>query len=86
VKRGLAALLALAWPAPALACAACVASAERNRTFFIMTMVLSILPLAMIAGGLWWIARHARGRLADEFEERDSPVSPSAVVPGRRNP
>jgi len=51
-----------------------------------MTMVLSILPLAMIAGGLWWIARHARGRLVGEFEERDSPVSPSAVVPGRRNP
>jgi hypothetical protein len=84
VKRGLAALVALAWPASALACAACVASAERNRTFFVMTMVLSVLPLALIAGGMWWIARHARGRLAGEFEERDSLPTATPTGAARR--
>jgi hypothetical protein len=81
VKRGLAALAALLLPSSALACAACVAAADRNRTFFIMTIVLSLLPLAMIGGGLLWIARRARGALSAEFEERDSPVAAAAQAP-----
>ena len=71
MRRALVALAALLAPAPALACAAC-AAASSNRAFFIMTMVMSVLPLMLIGAGLWWIARNARGRLQGEFEERDS--------------
>jgi hypothetical protein len=64
------ALAAVLVPSPALACAAC-AAANANRMFLVMTIVLSLLPLAMIGAGLLWIRRHARGRLAGEFEERE---------------
>jgi hypothetical protein len=70
VRARLAAVAALLAPSPALACAAC-AAANANRMFLVMTIVLSLLPLAMIGAGLLWIARHARGRLAGEFEERE---------------
>jgi hypothetical protein len=35
------------------------------------TLLLSFLPLVMIAGGLWWVARQSRGAIASEFKERD---------------
>lgn len=76
MRRALAALAVLLAPAPALACAACAAGADSNRVFFIMTMVMSVLPLLLIGAGLWWIARHARERLQGEFEERDSLPAP----------
>jgi hypothetical protein len=72
VRRALSGLAAMLAPAPALACAACAAGSDSNRVFFIMTMVMSVLPLLLIGAGLWWIARHARERLQGEFEERDS--------------
>jgi len=84
VRRALAALAALLAPVPALACAACAAGSDSNRVFFIMTMVMSVLPLLLIGAGLWWIARHARERLQGEFEERDSiPATgaPTGVTP-----
>lgn len=60
-------------PAPALACAACAAAVEKNRTAFLgTTLLLSLLPLGLIGAGLWWIARNSREPLAREFEERDS--------------
>jgi hypothetical protein len=83
VRRALTAVAALLAPSPALACAAC-AAASSNRVFFIMTMVMSFLPLLLIGAGLWWIARHARERLRGEFEERDSlpaPVAAADVTP-----
>jgi hypothetical protein len=52
------------------------------------TVLLSLLPLALMAGGLVWIARHARGRLRGEFEDRDSlavpprPAAPAPATPG----
>ena len=81
MRRALLGLAGLGLPSPVLACAACVAAADRNRTFFVMTIVLSLLPLVMIGGGLWWVARHARGRLADEFAERESSPAASGQVP-----
>ena len=82
MRRALAVLAVLAWPSAALACAACVAAADRNRTvFMISTIVLSLLPLAMVGGGLWWIARRARGRLAEEFVDRDSPAGVALQAP-----
>lgn len=86
MKRGLAAFAALAalWtPSQVLACAACAANADRNRTTFLAsTIVLSLLPLAMIGGGLWWIARQARGRLAGEFVDRETPAGVALEAAG----
>ena len=81
MRRSLAVLAALGLPSRVLACAACVAAADRNRAFFVMTIVLSLLPLAMIGGGLWWVARHAKGRLAAEFAERESPAGAAGQAP-----
>jgi hypothetical protein len=74
VKPGAAALAALLLPAQALACAVCGAANERRVAFLVTTILLSLLPLALIAAGLWWIAHHARGRLAGEFAEREPGV------------
>ena len=81
MRRALLGLAGLGLPSPVLACAACVAAADRNRTFFVMTIVLSLLPLAMIGGGLWWVARQARGRLAAEFAEREPAAGSAAETP-----
>ena len=70
--RWLAVLAALLAPVPALACAVCAQAVERNRTAFLgTTLLLSFLPLTMIAGGLWWVARQSRHTLASDFAERD---------------
>ena len=85
MKRRLAAFAVLAafWtPSQVLACAACAANADRNRTTFLAsTILLSLLPLVLVGGGLWWIARHARERLAGEFVDRDSPAGALLQAP-----
>jgi hypothetical protein len=62
MRRFIASLLVLAIPSPALACPVCgLASTLDNRGAYIgMTLVLSGVPLAMIAGITIWIARRAR--------------------------
>ena len=66
-----AALLALL-PALALACPVCGGGGDSPRSqaaFFNTTILLSLLPLGMIGGGVWWL----RGKAQDgEFEERDA--------------
>lgn len=72
----------LALPDAALACAVCGASSvERSQMAFLgTTILLSLLPLALIGGGLWWVRRHAGERMAGEFVDRDllagAPVGP----------
>ena len=74
-----AALLALL-PALALACPVCGGGGDSPRSqaaFFNTTILLSLLPLGMIGGGVWWL----RGQAQDgEFEERDvmPPAAPAA--------
>lgn len=67
-----AAMLLLA--AVAHACPVCGAEGTaRNRAaFFNSTMFLSLLPLGMIATGLWWVRRRMPRDLAGEFEVTDS--------------
>jgi hypothetical protein len=84
VKRliaALAALTALAWPALAQACAVCGLAAERNRLAFLATTILlSLLPLGMIAGGVLYLKRVARERLIGEFAEPDDALEALAIA------
>ena len=76
MRSRLAGVLALLWPSAAHACAVCFSATDRNRiAFLITTIVLSLLPLAMIGAGLLWLARRARragerGRLVSERGDR----------------
>jgi heme/copper-type cytochrome/quinol oxidase subunit 2 len=60
-------VLAFAWlaiaalPESASACSVCYAGAEESRKAFLLTTVLlSVIPLAMIGALAWWVWRHAR--------------------------
>jgi hypothetical protein len=60
-KAGIAASLLTAAPASALACPVCALIGTGNNTwaYQAMTAMLIFLPLAMIGGGVWWLARLA---------------------------
>lgn len=70
--------LLLALAAVAHACPVCGAEgAARNRAaFFGTTVLLSLLPLAMIGGGVWWVVRRLPHGLARELEVTDSSAGP----------
>lgn len=77
VTRTLAFALATLWPALAQACPVCFSLSPRSRWAFLGTTIfLSLLPLGMIGGGLWWLRRIGGAGLADEFVDRDEPSSP----------
>ena len=87
MKIPVATLVALLWPALCPACAVCYAANDRNRAaFFGTTLLLTLLPLGMIAAGALWVVK--RGGLKDEFADRDAwtpgdgaPAAP--LEPGR---
>ncbi len=66
-----AALLASAVPSIALACPTCFAGVENRSEYFLTFVLMTVLPLASVAGVVLWlrhkfrIAREAR-ELADE--------------------
>jgi len=65
-------------PSVALACAVCAGGNPANRfAFFASTIVLSLLPLGMFAGGLLWLRARLRERGRDEFVERDATAAPA---------
>lgn len=79
MRRAFPVLILIALPGAAHACAVCGAAVDRNKSAFVgTTILLSLLPLALIGAGLWWIARHAGGHLAGETTEREDPVG----IPG----
>ncbi len=80
-----AAALALALPRLAQACAVCsVLTDERaRRAIFNATVFMSLLPLAVIALGLWWFARRAGAALRSEFQESPDAVPQTTAGPGR---
>jgi len=67
------ALVALLLPAAAFACPVCSANAnDRNeKAFRGTTALLSLLPLTMFAGGIWWLRKKGYGN--GEFIDRDEP-------------
>lgn len=56
------AAVALAWAADlAYACPSCASPLEENRQAFVDTTVfLTVVPLAMMGGFVWWIRRKLR--------------------------
>lgn len=71
----LAGLLA-AWPRAAAACAVCMTGREddTNQAFLLGTILLSVLPLALIGGIVWWVRRSAQAQARPDAE---APVSPA---------
>jgi hypothetical protein len=71
--RASAFLLAVLLPGAAQACATCTGASDRNRAAFLWTTVLlSLLPLGLIAAGLLWWMRDGREWLKREFVDRDA--------------
>jgi len=65
-------MLALA-PAPAFACAVCAGGNPANRfAFFMMTIVMSLLPLTLFTVAFLWLRSRLRARGSSEFVERDA--------------
>ena len=64
-----------AWVADsALACPSCASPLEENRQAFVDTTIfLTVVPLMMIGGLIWWIRRKSRER--DEMSEIPVPDS-----------
>ena len=57
-----AAVVAVAWTADlAYACPSCASPLEENRQAFVDTTVfLTVVPLMMMAGFIWWLRRRIR--------------------------
>ena len=57
-----AAAVAVAWLAdPAYACPSCASPLEENRQAFVDTTVfLTVVPLMMMGGFIWWLRRRIR--------------------------
>ena len=72
------AVVSSAIPSLAHACAVCLNGANDNsrKAFFDMTILMTVLPLVVMAAGLAWLAYKAKAFLATEFVE-----SPDAIVP-----
>ena len=80
------AVLALALPARAFACAVCAGGNPANRTaFFLMTIVMSLLPLVLFVAAFLWLRSRLRTRGGHEFVERDATPRPALVEPPARD-
>lgn len=79
-RVSLATLLGLLLPQLAHACAVCGGGNPANRfAFFASTIALSLIPLALFAGGFLWLRRRILSRFSDEFHERADATA--AAVP-----
>lgn len=59
---------ALLWPQAVWACAVCYDPNEKSRAAFVGTTIfLSLLPLGMVFGLVYWLVRRAR-----QFDEEDA--------------
>ena len=83
VSRTTAAVSALLLVTPALAhaCAVCGGGSDRMRiAFLISTAFLSLLPLALIFTGVWWLRRQIGASMRDEFLDRDDLAASRARI------
>ncbi len=77
--RAIATILAIAvlvsWPKVAAACPVCFDARDKNRMAFLLTTIfLTLLPLAMIGGIVFWLRRRVR-----ELEKLGEPDPPPGV-------
>ena len=73
-------------PVPAFACAVCGGGNPANRfAFFMMTVVMSLLPLGLFAAAFLWLRSRLRARGVSEFVERDESPRPSLAEPSSRD-
>ena len=80
-SRIVAAASALLVSSPAHACAVCGGGTDRMRAaFMISTAFLSLLPLGLIFGGVWWLRRQIGAGLREEFLDRDDPAAARARI------
>ena len=72
-------LFILAAPASALACAVCGTMGMENNSgaYFGMTIIMSLLPLCMMGGVVYWVSR----RVAAAEAAASSQVPPPSSVP-----
>lgn len=70
-------------PGSAWACAVCFSGEDRGRAAFLgTTILLSLFPLGMIAGGLVWLRRSAPGLFSQDFGgDSDASSSPGSGAP-----
>ncbi len=69
-------VLGTLWPALGEACPVCFSGSPRVRiAFFVTTILMSLLPLAMIGVGIAWVVRSGRLAASGEFEDSDYSVT-----------
>jgi hypothetical protein len=64
-------------PRAAHACAVCLGGQSdlAREAFFGTTLLLTLLPLALIGGLIWWIRRRARALEAEERRKLEAPLA-----------
>jgi len=71
-------VIALAW----LACAVCGGGNPANRLAFVgSTIALTVLPLGLFVAAFLWLRARLRGRMAEEFRDRDAESPAGAAAP-----
>ena len=87
LARTAAFLLGTLWPAIGQACPFCFSGSPRVRmAFFETTILLSLLPLAMLAVGVIWMFRSGRMSFAEDFEDDDFSEPAAVEVPVTKRP
>ena len=72
------ALLSLLLSSPAFACAVCGGGYDPAKgSYVVMSVIISLLPLAMLGGILAWVI--VRSRAADREAEQQDPSPPESV-------
>jgi len=83
-------VVAMLVPAPAFACAVCAGGNPANRfAFFLMTIVMSLLPLTLFTVAFLWLRSRIRARGGSEFVERDAQEAarrPALIEAPERDP
>ena len=80
--RVLTVVLGLGVPAMAHACAVCFSGSPRVReAFFNMTIMLSLVPLALLFVGAWALRRASGMVPSEEFAVTDNSLAPAEPAP-----
>jgi hypothetical protein len=83
VRAALLAAFVLLAPRASLACAVCMSGREEASqwAFIGTTIALSLLPLSLVGGMVWWIRRRLRQLEAEEAEQRIAALRPAPIAP-----